>query len=92
MLKQVDKNWLYVESGNVRGFVKKSDVYTGKNAQKVLKIYQKRTQKAAKEAGEKYTIASGGISEVNATEDMYGRCLGNFQITYYCISCKIEFF
>lgn len=38
------------------------------------------------------TIASGGISEVNATEDMYGRCLGNFQITYYCISCKIEFF
>ena len=55
VLKQVDKDWLYIESGNVRGFVKKSDVYTGTNAQKVLKIYQKRAKRAAKEAGEKYT-------------------------------------
>ena len=26
----------------------------------------------------------GGIGEVNATTDMYGTCLGNFKITYYC--------
>lgn len=29
-------------------------------------------------------VVDGGIGEVNATTDMYGACLGNFKITYYC--------
>ena len=29
-------------------------------------------------------VVDGGIGEVNATTDMYGDCLGNFKITYYC--------
>ena len=29
-------------------------------------------------------VVDGGIGEVNATTDMYGTCLGNFKITYYC--------
>lgn len=73
VLKQVDKDWLYIESGNVRGFVKKSDVYTGTNAQKVLKIYQKRAKRAAKKAGEKYTgieiVAPTGKETVAPTEN-----------------------
>ena len=34
------------------------------------------------------SIAGGGISNVNATNEMYGQNLGNFQITYYC-ACEI---
>ena len=29
-------------------------------------------------------VVDGGIGEINATTDMYGACLGNFKITYYC--------
>lgn len=31
---------------------------------------------------------AGSIGEVNATDDMYGEDLGNFELTYYC-SCEI---
>ena len=33
-------------------------------------------------------VVDGGIGEVNATTDMYGTCLGNFKITYYCACGK----
>ena len=35
-----ENGWLYVESGNVRGFVKASEVYTGDAAQEILDVYQ----------------------------------------------------
>lgn len=37
--------------------------------------------------------AGGGIGEVNATEAMYGECLGNFKLTHYCaceLCCDVE--
>ena len=34
ILKEEENGWLYVESGNVRGFVKASEVYTGDAAQR----------------------------------------------------------
>jgi len=35
-----------------------------------------------------YSLTGGGIEKANATEDMYGQKLENFQITYYC-PCEI---
>ena len=39
-MKEEDNGWLYVESGNVRGFVKASEIYTEDAAQELLDVYQ----------------------------------------------------
>ena len=44
VLKEEENGWLYVESGNVRGFVRASEVYTGDAAQKLLSVYQKQAK------------------------------------------------
>ena len=59
ILKEEDNGWLYVESGNVRGFVKASEVYTSDAAQKLLDVYQKEAKKIAAENGEEYTGIEG---------------------------------
>ena len=59
ILKEEENGWLYVESGNVRGFVKASEVYTGDSAQILLSGYQKKAEKAAKKAGTEYTGIEG---------------------------------
>ena len=51
ILKEEENGWLYVESGNVRGFVKASEVYTGDAAQEILDVYQTKAQKKAENAG-----------------------------------------
>ena len=51
ILKEEENGWLYVESGNVRGFVKASEVYTGDAAQEILDVYQTKAQKKAEKAG-----------------------------------------
>lgn len=50
ILKEEENGWLYVESGNVRGFVKTSEVYTGDAAQEILDVYQTKAQKKAEKA------------------------------------------
>lgn len=40
-----------------------------------------------------YTCTAGSISEVNATDSMYGESLGTFRLTYYCaceLCCDVE--
>ena len=51
-------------------------------------VYDKDAVWATRILDDNYTIAGGGIGEVNATQDMYGADLGNFTITYYC-ACEI---
>ena len=58
-LKEEEDGWLYAESGNVRGFVKASEVYTSNAAQKLLEVYQKEAKKTAAENGAEYTGIEG---------------------------------
>ena len=64
-----ENGWLYVESGNVRGFVKASEVYTGDAAQKILDVYQTKAQKKAEKAGMEYTGIEGTAKTAEATVD-----------------------
>ena len=51
-------------------------------------VYNKDAVWATRILDDNYTVAGGGIGEVNATQEMYGADLGNFTITYYC-ACEI---
>lgn len=51
-------------------------------------VYDKDAVWATRILDDNYTVAGGGIGEVNATQEMYGTDLGNFTITYYC-ACEI---
>ena len=64
-----ENGWLYVESGNVRGFVKASEVYTGDAAQEILDVYQTKAQKKAEKAGMEYTGIEGTAKTAEATVD-----------------------
>ena len=63
ILKEEENGWLYVESGDVRGFVKASEVYTDDAAQELLTVYQKKAQKKAKKDETEYN----GIEEIAKT-------------------------
>lgn len=73
VIKEVNDNWLYVESGAVRGFVKKSDMYTGQDAKKILKAYEKKAKKLAKKTNESYKGIEGvvkvAITKIDASEN-----------------------
>ena len=69
ILKEEENGWLYVESGNVRGFVKASEVYTGDAAQEILDVYQTKAQKKAEKAGMEYTGIEGTVKTAEATVD-----------------------
>lgn len=59
ILSEEKNGWLYVESGDVRGFVRASEVYTGDSAQELLNVYQKKAKKDAEKAGKEYTGIEG---------------------------------
>ena len=73
VIKEVNDNWLYVESGAVRGFVKKSDMYTGQDAKKILKAYEKKAKKLAKKTNKSYKGIEGvvkvAITKIDASEN-----------------------
>ena len=63
ILQEEDDGWLYVESGDVRGFVKASEVYNSDAAQEILSVYQDQGKKQAKKEKKEYT----GIENVAKT-------------------------
>ena len=69
ILKEEENGWLYVESGNVRGFVKASEVYTEDAAQEILDVYQTKAQKKAEKAGMEYNGIEGTAKTAEATVD-----------------------
>ena len=54
ILKEEDE-WLYVESGRVRGFVRSEEVITGEEAGQQLEIYQKKAKGRAEKIKQEYT-------------------------------------
>lgn len=54
ILKEEDE-WLYVESGRVRGFVRSEEVITGEEAGQQLEIYQKKAKDRAEKLKQEYT-------------------------------------
>lgn len=73
VIKEVNDDWLYVESGAVRGFVKKSDMYTGQEAKKILNAYEKKAKKLAKMTNNTYEGVEGvvkvAITKIDASEN-----------------------
>ena len=61
VLKEEENGWLYVESGNVRGFVRASEVYTGDAAQELLSVYQTQAKKVASDENKEYTGIEGTV-------------------------------
>ena len=69
ILKEEENGWLYVESGDVRGFVKASEVYTDDAAQELLTVYQKKAQKKAKKDETEYNGIEGIAKMAKASVD-----------------------
>ena len=69
VLKEEENGWLYVESGNVRGFVRASEVYTGDAAQKLLSVYQKQAKKKAEAQKTEYKGIEGTAKTATALVD-----------------------
>ena len=66
ILKEEDNGWLYVESGEVRGFVKASEVYTEDAAQELLDVYQTQAKFKASKEKKEYTGIEGTAKTAQA--------------------------
>ena len=60
------QGWLYVESGNVRGFVKASEIYTEDAAQELLDVYQTQARLKASKENKDYTGIEGTAKTAQA--------------------------
>ena len=69
ILKEEDNGWLYVESGNVRGFVKASEIYTEDAAQELLDVYQTQARFKASKENKDYTGIEGTAKTAQALVD-----------------------
>lgn len=79
ILKTENDGWYYVESGDVRGFVKKDKLYTGDKAQEMLKNFQTQAKALADRRGKEYT----GISHLAGTATALVDWTENDAFTYY---------
>ena len=61
---ETDITWMYVESGDVRGFVKDEDLYSGRRAQEILETCQET--KVNPDTGELETVLSPDVKMAKA--------------------------
>ena len=66
ILKEEDNGLLYVESGDVRGFVKASEIYTEDAAQELLDVYQTQARLEASKENKDYTGIEGTAKTAQA--------------------------
>ena len=78
ILKEED-GWYYVESGDVRGFVKKKQLHTGDKAQEMLQNFQTQAKALADRRGKEYT----GIARLAGTATALVDWTKNDAFTYY---------
>ena len=78
VLKEED-GWYYVESGDVRGFVKKKQLYTGDKAQEMLQNFQTQARALAERRGKEYA----GISHLAGTATALVDWTKNDAFAYY---------
>ena len=78
VLKEED-GWYYVESGDVRGFVKKKQLYIGDKAQEMLQNFQTQARALAERRGKEYT----GISHLAGTATALVDWTKNDAFAYY---------
>lgn len=78
ILQAEEDGWYYVESGDVRGFVKKEQVLTGEEAQRLLLTYQQKAKDMASRRGYEYT----GIERLAATAKLLIDISENQAYTY----------
>ena len=78
VLKEED-GWYYVESGDVRGFVKKKQLYIGDKAQEMLQNFQTQARALAERRGKEYT----GISHLAGTATALVDWTENDAFAYY---------
>lgn len=69
ILKTGKDGWYYIESGKVRGFVKKDSLYTGDEAQKMLEDFQTQAKSLAARRGKAYEGITSVTKEARALVD-----------------------
>lgn len=90
ILADEEEEWCYVESGDVRGFVKRELLLTGKDAKNIVKTTGRKNMQLAQE---KITPEENKALyyTITSTEKAYaekGKYLGKFKLTAYC-ACPI---
>lgn len=90
ILADGDAEWCYVESGDVRGFMKKELLITGKEAKAVVKETGRKKMTLAEEkiAPEDNQALYYTITSTEKAYGKRGKYLGKFKLTAYC-ACSI---
>lgn len=90
ILADGDSEWCYVESGDVRGFVKSELLTTGKEAKQLVKENGRQSMLLAEEkiAPEENKALYYTLTSTSKAYGRRGKYLGKFKLTAYC-TCSI---
>ncbi len=90
ILADKDQEWVYIESKDVRGFVKKEYLILGRAAKEIVKKQGEETMSFAEQllTPEENKSCYYTLTSVTSAEDAHRKYLGNFTLTAYC-SCPV---